>query len=144
SAQRLGMQLIPVLLDHPVTPTSYRDAFDTMIREGADTLYLGNASENYTNGSLIAQLALAARLPGTFLDALFPRAGGLMSYGPDLRPQFRGMAGYVDRILRGASPADLPVQLPRTFDFVVNLTTARALGLTIPERLLVFATEVIE
>jgi hypothetical protein len=75
------------------------------------------------------------RLPALYPSALYPKAGGLISYGPDLVTQFQQGAGYVDRILRGAKPADLPVQYPTKYQLVINLKTAKALGLTLPDRL---------
>jgi len=77
-------------------------------------------------------------------DVVFAAAGGLMSYGPNLIRQVERAAYYVDRILKGAKPADLPVERPMLFDFVINLRTARELGLTIPEDVLLQATEVIQ
>jgi putative tryptophan/tyrosine transport system substrate-binding protein len=142
--ERLGATLVPVIIDPPLDERAYREAFALIARERVDAVYVGNASENIAAIGLIAELAYAARLPGSHLFSAFPRAGGLMSYGPDLVANWRGMAGYVDRILKGQSPATLPVQLPREFHFVVNLKTARSLGLTIPERMLAIATEVIE
>ena len=90
--------------------------------------------------ALADRLGLSAIYPSSF----FPRNGGLASYGADLIEQWRGAASYIDRILRGAEPADLPVQGPTKFDLVINLKTAKALGLTVPPGLLVTATEVIE
>jgi putative tryptophan/tyrosine transport system substrate-binding protein len=144
SAQGLGVTLVPVLLNNPVTEASYRDAFSAIAREQVDALYVGPTNENYSNLGLIADLALTARLPSACLDPRFSRSGGLLSYGPDLRASWRGIAGYVDRILKGAKPADLPVQLPTVFEFIVNLKTAKALGITLPESIMVSATEVIE
>ena len=89
-------------------------------------------------------LALGARLPTIYAGRNFLPSGGLISYGPDNADLFRRAADYVDKILRGAKPGDLPVEQPTKFDLVINLTTARALGLTIPEALLVRADEVIE
>ena len=77
-------------------------------------------------------------------DATWPADGGLMSYGTNTAVQWRRCAYYVDRILKGARPADLPIEQPREFDFVINLKTAQALGLTIPEHVLLQATEVIQ
>jgi len=87
---------------------------------------------------------VANKVPSIFVAAAFARDGGLVSYGPDFKDIFRRAAGYVDRILRGENPADLPVQLPTKYETVINLKTANALGLTIPHNLLVLADEVIE
>ena len=99
-----------------------------------------------TNVHLDVIIALAARhrLPAVYSDRLFVTAGGLICYGTDRGDQFRTAASYVERILRGAKPADLPVQVPTRYDTVVNLKTAKALGLTLPPALLVAADEVIE
>jgi ABC-type uncharacterized transport system substrate-binding protein len=83
-------------------------------------------------------------LPAIYPFRYFASAGGLVSYGPDVDDQFRQAAGYVDRILRGEKPADLPVQQPTKFDMVINLRTAKALRLDVPPTLLVTANEVIE
>jgi ABC-type uncharacterized transport system substrate-binding protein len=97
-----------------------------------------------TNRDFIVALAARLRLPALYPLALYPKAGGLISYGPDPVNQFRQGAGYVDRILRGAKPADLPVQYPTKYELVVNLKTARALGLALPQAVLARADEVIE
>ena len=91
-------------------------------------------------------ISAAARhnVPAVYGVSYFARDGGLLSYGVDLVDNFRRAATYVDRILRGAKPADLPVQFPTKFEMVVNLKTAKALGLTIPETLLATADEVIQ
>jgi len=90
------------------------------------------------------QLASAARLPTMHDLRRFPEAGALMSYGTDVYDLFRRSATYVDRILKGARPSDLPVEQPSKFELVINLTTAKALGLTVPPMLLSRADEVIE
>ena len=91
-------------------------------------------------------ISAAARnnVPAVYWGSVFARDGGLLSYGPDLVDIFRRAADYVDRILRGAKPGDLPVQFPTKFEMVVNLKTARALGLTVPLTLLARADEIIE
>ena len=89
-------------------------------------------------------LAARARLPAMYIRRDFVDAGGLMSYGTDFSALWRRAAAYVDKILKGARPADLPVEQPTKFDFVVNLRTAQALGLTIPPSVLQQATELIQ
>jgi len=92
----------------------------------------------------INTLALAARLPTMYLFREYVETGGLMSYGPNLPDLYRRSGDYVDKILRGTKPADIPVEQPTKFDLIVNLTAAKALGLSIPDKLLVAADEVIE
>ena len=97
-----------------------------------------------THRDLVIALAAQHRLPAVYAFRLFVAAGGLMSYGTDQNEMFRLAASYVDRILRGDKPSDLPVQAPTKFETAVNLKTAKALGLTVPPGLLVAADEVIE
>jgi putative ABC transport system substrate-binding protein len=99
---------------------------------------------NNANSATIIELTARHRVPTVYYDRFFVADGGLMSYGPNARLQYGYGAIYVDRILRGAKPGDLPVQLPTNFVLVINLKTAKALGLTIPERLLATADEVIQ
>ena len=93
---------------------------------------------------LILRLAAQHRLPTVYPYRYFVAAGGLVCYGPDTIDQYRRAAGYIDRILKGEKPADLPVQAPTQYELVVNLKTAKALGLNLPQSLLVAADEVIE
>jgi putative tryptophan/tyrosine transport system substrate-binding protein len=110
----------------------------------ADALYVVENALTASNDTPIVTLALHARLPTIFNSAEFVRAGGLVSYGPNYPALFRRAADYVDKILRGTKPGDLPVEQPTKFDLAINLKTAKALGLTIPHNLLVLADEVIE
>jgi putative ABC transport system substrate-binding protein len=93
---------------------------------------------------LIITLAARYKLPAVYFERFYVAAGGLVSYGPNFLDQFRHAAGYVDRILKGEKPADLPVQAPTKYELTVNLKTAKALGLTVPQSLLAAADQVIE
>jgi putative tryptophan/tyrosine transport system substrate-binding protein len=110
----------------------------------ADALYVAGDPLLNTHRIGINTLAVGAKLPTMHIQREFVEAGGLISYGPNFSDLFRRAAEYVDKVLRGAKPADLPVEQPTKFDLVINLTTAKALGLTIPESFLLRADEVIE
>ena len=118
-------------------------AFDAL-KGHADALYVCTDPLVNTHRIRVNILALAARLPTIHSLREYVEAGGLMSYGPNIPDLLRRAADFVDKILHGARPADIPVEQPTKFDLVINLTTAKALGLTIPESLLARATEVIE
>ena len=133
-----------------VTPVNVRDAGEI---ERAITAFarLPNGGLVVTASTLagvhrdlIIALAARYRLPAVYPLRYFVAAGGLISYGPDQIDQYRQAAGYVDRILKGEKPADLPVQTPTKYELVINLKTARALGLDVPPTLLARADEVIE
>jgi putative tryptophan/tyrosine transport system substrate-binding protein len=109
-----------------------------------DALYLCSAPSLTTNRIQINSLVLGQRLPTMYGFREYAVSGGLMSYGPHLPSLFRRAAEYVDKILRGAKPGDLPVEQPTKFEFIINLTTAKALGLTIPASLMSLADELIE
>ena len=117
--------------------------FDAL-RGRADALHVVADGLIATNQTRILTLALAARLPTSFNQRAYAAAGALMSYGPSFPDLFRRTADVVDKILRGARPADIPVEQPTKFDLTFNLTTAKALGIEIPARLLFTANEVIE
>jgi putative ABC transport system substrate-binding protein len=140
TARRLGLE---------VTTSEIRRAEDIApafeaFRNRADALYLCPDPLMNTNRTRINILAVGARLPTMHGHREYVEAGGLMSYGPNLASQFLRAADFVDKILRGAKPADIPVEQPTKFDLVMNLTTAKALGLDIPPTLLARAHEVIE
>ena len=118
-------------------------AFEARER-GVQALYVVGDPLVTTNRIRINNMALAARLPTMHAFREYVEAGGLMSYGANFPDMFRRTGDIVDRILRGAKPADIPVEQPTKFDFIINLTTAKLLGLTIPESLLLRANEVIE
>ena len=118
-------------------------AFEALKGRG-EALYVVGDALVITHRVRINTLALTARLPTIFLLREYVEAGGLMSYGPSFPDLFRRAGDYVDKILRGAKPGDIPVEQPTKFDLIINLTTAKALGLSIPESFLVRADEVIE
>ncbi|MDH4172576.1 MAG: ABC transporter substrate-binding protein [Betaproteobacteria bacterium] len=118
--------------------------FSRAVREGAQALATGGGTRLFRQHKRVVELAAKYRLPDTHYDSIFVDAGGLMSYAPSLAGLFRRSATYVDKILRGADPGTLPVEQPTQFDLVINLRTARALGLSIPESLLLRANRVIE
>jgi len=118
-------------------------AFEAL-RDRADALYVVGDALVITYRVRLNTLALIARLPTIYFVREYVEAGGLMSYGPNFPDLFRRAADYVDKILRGAKPGEIPVEQPTKFDLVINLTTAKALGLTVPESFLLRADEVIE
>jgi putative ABC transport system substrate-binding protein len=119
-------------------------AFAKMKQGGAQAVLMAADGMVVLNISRITDLALKHRLPLASQWLGVPRAGGLMAYAPELSDNWRRSASYVDRIMRGAKPADLPVELPSTFKFVINMKTAKALGLVVPQALLLRVDEVIE
>jgi ABC-type uncharacterized transport system substrate-binding protein len=140
SARQLGINIVPLEIrrGEDIAP-----AFEAL-KSRAEALYIALDPVMNVHRIRINTLALGARLPTLVPFRAFVEAGGLMSYAPNQPDLFRRVADYVDKILRGAKPADLPVEQPTKFDLVINLTTAKALGLTVPHSLLVRADEVIE
>ena len=118
--------------------------FDTISREPGGGLIVAGHPLFFPHRSRIHELAAKYRLPAIYGWRLFVDAGGLMSYGPSLADLWRRAATYVDKILKGAKPDDLPVEEPTKFELVINLKTAKALGLTIPQSLLLRADQIIE
>ena len=141
AAQEAGIRLhsLPVR-----SPRDFDQAFESGIRSGAAALLPLRGPLIVTEQRRIAELAAKARLPAMYDDREFAEAGGLMSYGTNLAETYRRAAAYVNRILKGASPAELPVEQPTTFELVINLKTARALGLRFPQSVLLRADRVIE
>ena len=140
AARTLGLEIIPLRIRQA---DDIAPAFEPL-KGRAEALYvIGDPFVN-TYRLRINTFALAARLPTMYAQREYVEAAGLMSYGPNFPDMNRRAADYVDKILRGAKPADLPVEQPTKFELIVNLTTAKALGLTIPESFLLRADEVIE
>jgi putative ABC transport system substrate-binding protein len=140
AARTLGLDLVTLEIrrSEDIVP-----AFETL-RSDTQALYVAGDPLVLANRVRINTLALVARLPAFYNERAYVEAGGLMSYGVNWPDLFRRTAELVDKILRGAKPGDIPVEQPTKFDLVVNLTTAKALGLTVPDKLLVAADEVIE
>lgn len=140
AARALGLEATLMELRRPEDIATTFDALGS----GADALYVVSDALTNTNDTAISSLALSARLPTMFGTADSIHSGGLMAYGPNLPDLFRRAGDYVDKVLRGAKPGDIPVEQPTRFTFVLNLTTAKALGLAAPPTLLGLADEVIE
>jgi putative tryptophan/tyrosine transport system substrate-binding protein len=138
---RLGMTLISVEVR---SVAEFDGAFSAMMRDRPDAFQMTNDPFHQIHVGMIIDFVTRNRLPGMYQTRENVLAGGLISYGPSLADLFRRGAGYVHRILQGTKPADLPVEQPVKFELVVNVKTAKALGLTIPESFLVRADEVIE
>ena len=141
AAQALGLQL---QLVPAVGPGDFEAAFLTMTREHADAVILLPSPMLFAEHKRIVELAAKNRLPAMYAAREFVEDGGLMSYGASQLDLFRHAATYVDKVLKGAKPADLPVEQPTRFELVVNLKTAKEIGIDIPATLLVSADEVIE
>jgi len=140
-APSLGVEVIPVNLRNA---GEIEQSVETFARSPNGGLIPVGSAAVVLHRELILTLAARHKLPAIYWERFFVAAGGLMSYGPDLVDQFRQAAAYVDRILKGEKPADLPVQAPTKYGLVINLKTAKALGLEVPDTLLARANEVIE
>jgi putative ABC transport system substrate-binding protein len=125
------------------TPEEFSPAFSAARRAHAQALYVLSDALFGIHRKTLIKLASKARLPDIYAERHFPDEGGLMSYGANYEDMFRRAAGYVDKILKGAKPGDLPIEQPTKLELVVNLKTAKALGLTIPQSILLQADEVI-
>jgi ABC-type uncharacterized transport system substrate-binding protein len=141
AARSLGVTLQSVEVRRP---TEFEGAFAAMVRERANGVVVAQDPIALGSRSQVVLLAARSRLPAVYGVREFAEAGGLMSYGPNIADQFQRAAFYVDRILKGAKPGDLPVEQATKFELVINLKTAKALGLTIPRSLLARADQIIE
>jgi putative ABC transport system substrate-binding protein len=141
AAQQLRMQLVVVDVQAPARLT---EAFETMVRDRREAFLVAADPMLFSQRRRIVELAARHRLPAVYEYRLFAELGGLLSYGPDTYERFRRTAVYVDRILRGAKPGDLPVEQPSTFELVLNLATADRLRLAMPPSVRLRADHVIE
>jgi putative ABC transport system substrate-binding protein len=141
AAPGFGLEVIPV---NARSVVEIERAVAAMARQGNGSLVVTVGVTASGNDGLITQLALRHRLPSVFPFRYNIITGGLMSYGADTLDQFRRAAGYVDRVFKGENPAELPVQAPTKFELVINVKTAKAIGIEIPPPLLARAEEVIE
>src|SRR5215470_939624 len=144
AAQQSGIALLGPPIESPIQGEEYRRTLGAMLREHVDAVIIGDQTENITYRQLIIDLVRAAKLPAIFPFREYFEVGALMAYGPSTSDIYRRLAGYIDQILKGARPGDLPIYLQSRFDLLINLATAKALGITIPPSLLVRADEVIE
>jgi putative ABC transport system substrate-binding protein len=150
NAQFGAVQAVAPSFRVEVTPVNMRDTGEierslaAFARASSGGLIVTASAPAYNYRDLIITLAARHKLPAVYYEHSFIAAGGLISYGADFVDQYRQAAGYVDRILKGEKPGDLPVQTPTKFELVINLKTAKALGLTVPSSVLAQANEVIE
>src|SRR5262249_9798196 len=150
SGQFGAIQAVAPLLGEEATPVDARDgneserALTEIARSSDASLILTASAARIRDRDLIRAFATRHKLPAVYWDRLFAVSGGLASYGVDLIDSYRQAALYVDRILKGEKPADLPVQAPTKYELIINVKTAKALGLTIPDRFLPTADEGIE
>jgi putative tryptophan/tyrosine transport system substrate-binding protein len=141
AGETLGVQLLAAPV---VTTADFDTAFSMMVREHADGFLVPSSPLTNSARALLAELQSKYKLPGMFVNKENVEAGGLMSYGADFNYMYRHAALYVDKILKGAKPEDLPVEQASKYQLVINLKTAKALGLALPPALLARADEVIE
>ena len=140
SARTLGLQIQSL---EARSADDLDGIFETAIRDRIGALSVGQVPPMTTNRKRIVELAAKRRLPGIYADREWPEGGGLISYGPNITELHRRAATYVDKILKGAKPADLPVEQPTKFELVINLKAAKQIGLTIPPNVLLRADKVI-
>jgi putative ABC transport system substrate-binding protein len=137
----LGVELVVVAASEP---DQFSSAFDSAHTQGAEAIHVWNGPLVFRHSVGVVGLAARYRLPAMYFDRRYVLDGGFISYAPDLAENWRRAAAYVDKILKGESPGDLPVQQPTAYHLAVNLNTARALGITVPPAILAQADEVIE
>ena len=142
AARALGLTLI--LSDETVTPDEFRNTFAAMIREKSNAVYAPQTPINFRHRDIIIELATKHRLPVMYGSSEFVEAGGLMSYGAHFPDLFRRAAIYVDKILKGMKPSELPVELPMKFELTINLRAANTIGITVRPEMLARADKIIK
>jgi putative ABC transport system substrate-binding protein len=140
----MGVTWVGPALNHPIDEAEYRRVFAVLIQDRAEGILVTDEDVHVTNVKLIVELAEKSRLPAIYPFKLFVEAGGLMSYGTDVSVWGYNIADIVGQILKGARPSEIPIRQPTKFELVINLKTAKALSLTIPDKLLSVADDVIE
>jgi len=140
--RRVGLKLQRLELRNP--PYDFENVFRVAMRSGSEAIFVLESASIFRDATKIAQLALKDRLPASFAFREYVETGGLISYGVNFLDMWRRAAEYADKVLKGAKPGDLPVEQPTKFELVINLKTAKALGLTIPPSLLTRADEIIQ
>jgi putative ABC transport system substrate-binding protein len=141
ASKALGMEILSTQLGRR---EEFKQELALLRKWRADSIYVTESPTNFLNRKLLAEFAAEARLPAVFGEKGYAEAGGLMSYGANYVALYRRAATYVDKILKGANPGDLPVEQPTIFELVINIKTAKALGIKIPQSILVRADQLIE
>jgi putative ABC transport system substrate-binding protein len=144
AAKQAGPSLKAALVGSPFDEAEYQRVFKSMEQDRADALLVSEESEHINYRATIVELAAKDRIPTMYANREFVEVGGLMAYGSNLADIYRRLANHVDKILRGANPGDIPFYQPTKFELIINLKTAKALGLEMPAMLLGRADEVIE
>jgi len=144
AAMQLGITLVPVFVEEPVTEATIRSAVGSIAGQEIHAVYISASLDLYTHRDFLAAQIATTRLPAIAFQLEHAAAGQLISYAPDFIGSYRRLATYVDRILKGADPGELPIEQPTEIKLVVNLKTARALGVTLPPAIMIQATEIIE
>lgn len=144
AAKQSGVTLVPMLVEYPIEESTIRRAFQGWVNEKIEALFVTSSVDMFRYRKTIVELATEAELPAISLQREYAESGLLMSYLTDDAARYRRAAHYVDQILRGDHPSDLPVQAPTLFDLIINRKTALALGITMPPSIMTQATEIIE
>src|SRR6185503_7180545 len=139
-----GVSWVGPPLNDPADEAEYRRVFAATLQDGAAGITVAEEEINIGHLKLIVELAEKSRLPAIYPFKMFVQAGGLMSYGVDIPAMGHGIADIVGQILKGAKPSEIPIRQPTKFELIINLKTAKALGLNVPPELLATADEVIE